>query len=485
MNFTKQIDIKNIKARMKNIFLGAAFFIIIFATVINHPILVFAKSNYHEKDRTKISSLNKRNNIFFILIDTLRADHLGCYGYKRNTSPNIDKIAGEGVIFTNFYTVCPWTHPTIASLFTGKYPQAIFPPAEHEQAMKQVLPEEIDTLAEVLRKEGYRTIALVDHPRISKVLNYDQGFDEFVQMFDKWTGKPAPLVIKEVSERLDKINEDYFFVYLHLIYPHWPYEPPSPYNEVFGKGYKECAIEEKECVIEEKEGMINMYDGEIKYTDELIGGILDNLRKRKLLNNTYIIITSDHGEGFWEHGLAVHGNSLYNELLKVPLIIYFPGGRRTQTKTIDGLVSNIDLFPTIMDFAKIENFPKGGGKSLFRYFDNKNREEDNRMIFSESPHSLCIKALSCQNERYKFIWYPPSMTKYILLFNPIQLYDIKEDPFEKHNLAMLKIFTSIKMGLELFKHKIFNDRERRALKQKSKELDNDAIKKLKSLGYLQ
>ena len=289
MNFTKQIDIKNIKARMKNIFLGAAFFIIIFATVINHPILVFAKSNYHEEDRTKISSLNKRNNIFFILIDTLRADHLGCYGYKRNTSPNIDKIAGEGVIFTNFYTVCPWTNPTIASLFTGKYPQAIFPPAEHEQAIKQVLPEEIDTLAEVLRKEGYRTIALVDCPGISKVLNYDQGFDEFVQMFDKWTGKPAPLVIKEVSERLDKINEDYFFVYLHLIYPHRPYGPPPPYNEVFGKGYKEY-------VIEEKEGMINMYDGEIKYTDDLIGGILDNLRKRKLLNNTYIIITSDHGE---------------------------------------------------------------------------------------------------------------------------------------------------------------------------------------------
>jgi arylsulfatase A-like enzyme len=475
--------------KLKNIYLGNIFIIIIFAIIINHPILVFANSNYNLEDLPKISLINKRNNIVLILIDTLRADHLSCYGYKRNTSPNIDKIASEGVRFTDFYTVCPWTNPTIASLFTGKYPGVMSPPRYYyEQGTAQALPEEIDTLAEVLKKDGYHTFALVDAPGINEELKYNQGFDEFITLFNKtenWVkgSKPSD-VLASLSEQLDMCKDNYFFAYIHLFYPHIPYYPPPPFREMFGEGFHNFSRNEKE-------GVINMYDGEIRYTDELIGNIFDNLKERKLLNNTYVIITADHGEGFWEHGLSTHGNSLYNELLKIPLIIYFPGGRTTQPKTIDGRVSNIDLFPTIMDFAKIEDFPKPDGDSLSKYFNKENTTRYDEMIFSENQQSgRHVNPMSCQNEQYKLIFNGrytiPEMANHILLLNHIQLYDIKRDPLERYNIAMMKIFTSIKMSLRLFEYQMLNDRRRNVLKQiKKKAFDKDTIEKLKSVGYLQ
>jgi arylsulfatase A-like enzyme len=473
--------------KLKNIYWGNISTIIIFAIVVNHSILGFADSNLNVDDYARKTPANKKDNIILILIDTLRADHLGCYGYKRNTSPNIDKIAREGVTFTDFYTVCPWTNPTIASLFTGRYPQAIFPPAKPKQVMNQVLPEEIDTLAEVLKEEGYRTIALVDHPLINESLNFQQGFDEFVTLFDNkdlnYLGSKPSDVLINLSEQLDMCKDNDFFMYLHLYYPHRPYVPPQPFGGMFGKGFNKLSRKEKE-------GVINMYDGEIRYTDELIGNIFDNLKERKLLNNTYVIITADHGEGFWEHGLADHGNFLFNELLKVPLIIYSPGGRTTQPKTIDGCVSNIDLFPTIMDFAEIEDFPKTDGNSLFRYFNKENTTRYDEMVFSENQRSgHHVNPMSCQNEQYKLIFNGryafPATANHILLLDLIQLYDIKRDPLERYNIAMIKIFTSIKMSLRLLEHQMLNDKRRKGLKQKNKDLDKDTIERLKSVGYLQ
>ncbi|MFC1590186.1 sulfatase [Candidatus Omnitrophota bacterium] len=431
--------------------------------------LLIAKKTDSNKDHT-------RYNVLFILIETLRADHLGCYGYKRNTSPNIDKIAEQGIRFTDFYTVCPWTNPTVASLFTGRYPQAIFPPKRHKQAIHQAIPEELDTLAEVLKNEGYNTIALVDHPGINQNLNYSQGFNEFIPLFNKrgwheWAGSKHSDISEDLSLALEENKNGRFFIYLHLLYPHLPYVPPAPFKDMFGPGFKDFTKQESE-------GLINMYDGEIRYTDELVGNIFDHLRENNLLKNTYVIITSDHGEGFWEHGTSEHGNSLYNELLKVPLIIYPPGGRKAQPATIDKLASNIDLFPTIMDFAKIENFPKADGKSLVRYF-KKGAGGPAGIIFSENPHSVCVDGMSCQSDQYKIIFTSPSHN------SKREVYDIRKDPFEKNNLVSMGIPDAARMEKLLIDHKKDTDRKRMLLEQKDKKLDKASSDKLKSLGYLQ
>jgi len=146
-------------------------------------------------------------NIVFILIDTLRADHLGCYGYDRDTTPNIDRIAKQGILFSNLYSVSNWTNPTIASLFTGLYPQGIFPQAWHKKAVKFVLPSELDTLAEVVRKAGYKTVALVEHPGINPEHRFDQGFDEYIMFHKKYNKWPLfevriekELIRKDISD---------------------------------------------------------------------------------------------------------------------------------------------------------------------------------------------------------------------------------------------------------------------------------------------
>lgn len=452
-------------------------------------IIVLAFIFYKRNNKIE-SQRNEKFNILFILIDTLRPDHLGCYGYERETSPNIDKIAAEGIVFTDFHTVCPWTNPTIASLFTGRYPQSVFPPAKHPQAIKQRLPKELDTLAEILRGEGYRTFALVDHPSISKQLNYDRGFEEYTELFFKrgwhqWLGTQSSNILKDFSELLDKCQDNHFFIYLHLIYPHQPYSPPPPFNEFFGEGFKKLCPEERE-------GVINLYDGEIKYTDELLGDVFLDLKARNLLDQTYIMMTSDHGEGFWEHGLWEHGNSLFNELLKVPLIIYPPGGRSAASAQIDNLTSYISLFPTIMDFADIKNFPEVEGQSLAKYFHGKKSRESNKIIFSESPHSFFINAISCQTDQYKFIYRPRrpiinfSRAKNDILSNRfIQLFNIKADPEEKNNLRTVKKEFIKKIGIKLIRHKMENDKKRMRLEQDKQKLqDKDYIEKLKSLGYI-
>jgi len=453
-------------------------------------LIILLASIFCERDSKLASHRDERFNIFFILIDTLRPDHLGCYGYERDTSPNIDKIAEEGIVFTDFHTVCPWTNPSIACLFTGFYPQAVFPPELHPQALKQQLPKELETLAEILRREGYQTFALVDHPSISKQLGYHRGFDEYIELFFKrgwhqWLGTKSSNVLKDLSGLLDRCKDNHFFIYLHLIYPHQPYSPPPPFNELFGKGFKNLTPEEKE-------GVINLYDGEVKYADELVGDIFLDLKARKLLNQTYIIMTSDHGEGFWEHGLWEHGNSLFNELLKVPLIIYPPGGRTTQTAKIHDLTSFISLFPTIMDFANIKKYPKADGQSLMNSLNEKKSMKGRKIIFGESPHSFYINAISCQTEQYKFIYHPRrpisnfSRAKNDILSNRFtQLFDIKADPAEKNNLISIEKDFIKKIGTKLIRHKMENDKKRMRFKKEKEELsDKKIIEKLKSLGYI-
>ena len=421
---------------------------------------------------------DSNHNIFFILIDTLRSDHMGCYGYHRNTTPYIDNIAEQGLLFTNFYSVSNWTNPTIASLFTGLYPQGVFPQAWHKDAVKLVLPPELDTLAEVVQRAGYKTAALVEHPGINPAHGFDQGFDEYVMFHKKYKKWPLfevriekNLVRADVSDVIDRVKDQSFFIYLHVVYPHQPYTPPEPYNTMFGKGFEQVRPEERQAVI-------NMYDGEIRYTDELVGGIFEDLKSRGLLKTTYMIITSDHGEGFWEHGFYEHGNSFFNEEIKIPLIIYPPGGRNNGPQIISTFSSNIDLFPTIVAFAGATNPDNIEGESLTRFFGPRFFFGDNDMLFSESPHSYDIGATAVISRSKKYIHTPNKPKRRHLLF------DLEIDPDESNNQALAQKDLVRKLGRALRQHQSFNDEKRKTLSAQIRQLDKETIDGLKSLGYL-
>ena len=133
-----------------------------------------------------------------------------------------------------------------------------------------------------------------------------------------------------------------FFAYIHVLYPHQPYSAPAPYDSMFGEKHSKISRKQRQLVI-------NQYDAEIRYTDDMVGELFESLKKQNLLDSTYFVITSDHGEEFWEHGRWEHGRTFYNESIRVPLIIYPPGGRKKQRNVIDSRLSNIDLYPSILD----------------------------------------------------------------------------------------------------------------------------------------
>ncbi len=432
-----------------------------------------------------------RPNIVYLLLDTLRPDHLGCYGYERDTSPRIDRMAAEGILFTRFYSVCPWTDPTIVTLFTGLYPQAVLPPALRKVAIEQKLPMELETLAEILRGEGYRTAAIMDHPGLNRKRNFDQGFEEYVNLpkklgWHEWVGTPPETVFEEFTAVVEKIEKGPFFLYVHLVYPHQPYTPKPPFEGMFGPGFRKLSRHEKQ-------GVINCYDGEIRMTDDLVGKMYDLMLERGLLDSTCILITSDHGEGFWEHGLREHGNSLYNELLAVPLVIRPPKAMNIRPGTVRDLLSNIDLFPTVLEIAGIDTPPAIPGESLVPYLEGKGAPSDGRIIFSENPHSNIPHGLACQSEKQKLVyeaWKPIDdlavFRKNVSAGWPLQLFfDLQKDPLEQHNLAGRIPGIQLDLGNALVEHKRRNDEHRKTIAPETAPLDPATRQQLKSLGYIQ
>lgn len=428
-------------------------------------------------------SYRARPNIFVILIDTLRPDHLGAYGYSRPTSPAIDRLAADdGILFKRAYSVAPWTNPTIATLFTGRYPQTIFAPAPHHVAITQALPESIETVAELVEAKGYRTVALVDHPGINQRLGYSRGFDEFHNLYSEsgagtWKRTDPRFVLEAFkTATVDAgVTDEPIFVYLHLVYPHRPYNPARRYKRFFGSGF--TRNEESQ-----KEGMINMYDAEIRQTDELLGRMFADMKSRGWYDETAIIFTSDHGEGFWEHGLAEHGKSFFDEEIRIPLVVVPPGGRTTEPNEIERSVSNVGIFATILDFAGIT--PKKGvhGLSLLRFFYAEgvaDTDDAPEWFFSESPHSADIHAsaaLSSRGKKYVLYQSPDSTPKELL-------FDVTVDPLESQNLAGDSAELSMYRSL-LREHSEMNRVARAANDQETVDIDPETLERLRALGYL-
>src|SRR6266446_10459876 len=271
-------------------------------------------------------------NVVVMTIDTLRADHLGCYGDKQVRTPNIDALASEGARFERAYTPVPVTLPAHTVIFTGTYPMLS---GMHDFSGNKLSPSQ-PTLASVLKQHGYTTGAVLGSYVLDSRFGLNQGFDFYYDHFDfnrlqesnlEEMERPGNVVADVALDWLSKNYSKKFFLWMHLYDPHYPYRPPAPY----GEEYKDSP-----------------YDGEIAFADGQVGRVIRFLKSKGLYANTLIVLSGDHGEGLGEHGEKTHGFFIYNATLHVPLIIHLPSGHppgAASRRVVPDLVSLADLMP--------------------------------------------------------------------------------------------------------------------------------------------
>lgn len=428
-------------------------------------------------------------NIILIIIDTLRSDHLGCYGYRRSTSPAMDAVAAEGVRFDQAISAASWTTPAVMSMFTS------LPPSLHQTVSgSTMLPEGMTTLAAELKKGGYQTAAIVVNPCTSRKYGFNRGFDLYDDNSIQLAAGLGDLDLNNnsVSDKVtqyavkwlksDRRPDRPFFLHVFYFDPHYDYMPPSPYDGMFTDpdyyggqdGSKITTLEGKPLTKADKEQIIGLYDGEIRFTDDQIKALIDTLRNMNLLTNTLLVITGDHGEEFWDHDSVAHGHTLYDELLRVPLIIDWP--KEIKPQVVAKQVSLIDLMPTILDMAGLPIPSQCRGQSLVPLFKpSSNRTFTERPVFSETESKISLKCIRTPSQ--KLIEYIKDKT--------FEAYDLDNDPFECDDLALMPQyagFQTVLTAYEVWKKQNaeFNATNRPA---QTIKIDPQLMKQLKSLGY--
>lgn len=282
-------------------------------------------------------------NVIVYLVDTLRADRLGVYGYHRPVTPEIDAFASRrATLFENAVAQSSWTRPAVASIFTGMWPAA-----HRVNRTKDRLADETTALAEVLKEAGYETVAFVANPNVYRKFGLAQGFDRY----DHMPGRkpPSDRINGEVGAWLDQRDPNSpFFLYVHTVDPHDPYEPPESYRQRFAQGTDELLSLPKKArwVMENRQGLSDLYDAEVAFNDDSFGKFIDDLEARDLLDDALVVFTSDHGEEFQEHGSWTHGRKLFDESIRIPLIVKWPG--QNKAKRRKDLAQQIDVPATIL-----------------------------------------------------------------------------------------------------------------------------------------
>ncbi len=381
-------------------------------------------------------------NVILIGVDTLRPDHMGCYGYDRNTTPNIDKLARSGTLFENAVAPSPWTLPSFASVFTSLYP------SQHgATGAKFPMGDTFPTLAELLKAQGYATGAIINAPYLKVRYGVGRGFD-FYSMTPP-EGRFADGTTRDALEWIEHVPDRPFFMFLHYFDPHLPYAPPAPYDTVFNSDYRgrlqksynprrlpsyrvDHFKEMKAIPPEDWNQIKSLYDGEVAFTDEAIGELIEGLRDRRLLKETLIIFISDHGEEFFDHEGFEHGHSLYNELISVPMIFSLPG-RLPERERIGRQVRLIDVAPTVLDLLGFGSHPDFEGVSLRPLLDGE------RSVTATAspvlpPELAYSESILYGTEQKSLIAYPWKLI-YDTMTGERTCFNLAEDPGEMQDIA--------------------------------------------------
>ncbi len=427
----------------------------------------------------------KKFNIVFVMVDTLRADHLSCYGYERPTSPSIDAFAKEHLLFLNNRSQAACTFPSVNSLLTSRDPFEFV--SNHLESDELGIPDESPYLPRILKANGYRTIAISASPvfksnpgRTNPSGGYGSGFDEFHDDIE-WG---AAWRVNEVLRDRLKAGEQPFFAYLHYIDPHDPYMPPEESRYRFAKRSRrgrrfirngnpnpiEKELFEGGPEVNVRDGgighLVDLYDDEIAYVDKQFAELLDFLKSEGLYENTIMVFASDHGEAFMEHNDIKHCHTLYDTLIRTPLIIRLPGSDYYGVR--EQLTQNMDIVPTLLDYLGIDSSSYGfHGRSLRPVIE---REEE----LHDAVHSSQSEHRSVADLRYKLIQ--------TISEDKIRLFDIQADSGEQNDIALEKPDLAEGFVLRLDE---WSKRVEGASTEKIMEAEEAAHEKLRALGYLQ
>jgi arylsulfatase A-like enzyme/Flp pilus assembly protein TadD len=394
-------------------------------------------------------------NVILISIDTLRADRLSAYGYSRMTTPHLDAVAADGILFEKAMTPVPITLPAHASLLTGTYPA--FHGVRDNSGF--VLPDDQETLAEILKSSGYRTGAFVGAFVLDSRFGLSQGFDLYFDDFEPETldlvnlqinERPAEEVLTRTTAWLMEDSGKPFFAWIHLFDPHVPYAPPLPFRDT----------------------VADPYDGEIAYVDSELGKFFQMLKREGLYDNSLIVIVSDHGEGLGEHGEDTHGMFLYDSTLHVPMIFKLPGQAYAGNR-VSRQVRLIDVFPTVLQILELPLPSQVQGKDLTPAWTGGGLSQLISLSETELPHLnygwASLRAV--RTEEHKFIEAPEP-----------EFYDLSTDPKEQRNL--FKDSPSLAGQLRL---RLDDEMERfsaEAPGRAHRQADDETLRRLRALGYV-
>jgi choline-sulfatase len=394
--------------------------------------------------------------VILISVDTLRADHLSCYGYRRLETPAIDSIAQGGTLVTQASSQVPLTFPSHVSLLTSTYP---FSNGIEDNG--QTLASGATTLATILKAQGYATGAFIGGFAMDRRFGLDQGFDTYDSPFDlsRQEGldpsdlkRPAEEVTGSAEAWLGKNSNKPFFLLLHLYDLHTPYQLPAQERARFGG---------------------SGYDAELHYVDESLGKFFGFLRENGLFDKALILFVSDHGESLGEHGEATHGYFIYQSTLHVPLLIHFPAGGGSVSARVSKPAALVDVAPTVLDFLGIPVPSQFQGRSRLELFRSQPSPGD-AAVYSESlyahEHYQCSPLHSLREGRYKYIEAPKP-----------ELYDLERDPHELTNLYRTEQSVSVSMHRKLSSLMAGYPRAHVAT---TKALSPKAAEQLRALGYI-
>jgi len=444
-----------------------------------------------------IDPARPRRNVVLISLDSLRADHVGAYGYKRDTSPNFDRFAREGVLFRNAISTSSWTLPTHLTMFTGRSQ------VSHGVVVDtRVLSKAIPTLGEIFHEAGYATAGFVSGPYVGGHYGYARGMDTYIDLSAQW-GKGAEaraaILSPEINAKalawLDQERTQPFFLFLHYFDIHYDFVPPAPYDTMFDPDY--TGTMDGRMFIERDDVNPKMdprdldhikalYDGEIRFTDEHVGRILDRLRAKGVLDSTVVMIVSDHGDEFFEHGNKGHHRTVYDEVLHIPFALRLPPDAGHAGKAVDAQVTLLDVFPTLLDAAGFTPPAGAEGESLVGWLNGKAPARDaiysdfydkrgfNLQVARRTPAAKTI-------QHFNRITHPKR--------GSLEYYDLATDAAESDNRAdqhpaELAVSVSAMTGWLEQQWRAHRHLEGGAGGNASIEIDEETQKRLESLGYV-
>lgn len=312
--------------------------------------------------------------VVLIVVDTVRADHMSLYGYERETTPRLEALAADGSVFDHAFSAAAWTLPGVGSILTGQWP-SVHGGGETGADRFNSIRGDMPTLAEVLQASGYATGAVANGGYMAPAFGFERGFAHYdFRPGPDHDVRRADASVDLALEWIDEHRGEPFFFLLHLFDVHRHYDAPEPargeFTDQFAGRYPASSMATLESrVLAEEAGDVEFhlaaYDEEILWVDAQVGRFVEELRRRGVWEESLVVLTADHGEAFFEHGAKGHGSSLYNEVLRVPLIVWGPGvpARRWQEP-----VSTVDIVPTILDGASLEPPREPAGVSLFPLF---------------------------------------------------------------------------------------------------------------------